>query len=143
MGPYIEQVKCVNRCSSATVREILQESPRCRPIILLQGDHGTKLLDATGYPRRERSPARRRAGAVRRVRRVLSAGRWRQAAFGDTVTVVNVLGNVLRHYFRRGPAAGGRRAVHLSGELPYEFRRVDARWLAGDDSAGTALRAGR
>ena len=64
-------------------------------------------------------------------------------AFGDTVTVVNVLGNVLRHYFRADlPRAGDEQYISLA-DSPYEFRRVDARWLTGDDSAGTALRAGR
>jgi hypothetical protein len=58
--------------------------------------------------------------------------------------VVNVLGNVLRHYFgAQLPRAGDEQYIS-STDFPYVFRKVDARWLAGDDSADTVLlRAGR
>ncbi len=105
MGPYIDQVKCVNRMVLATVRKILQES-RVDPIILLQGDHGTKLLNATGYDDVYTCPpaaARERVGAFGAYYLPDSGAK----AFGDTVTVVNVLGNVLRHYFKADlPRAG-------------------------------------
>ena len=65
------------------------------------------------------------------------------AAFGDTVTVVNVLGNVLRYYFGAHLPRAGDEQYISPADSPYEFRRVDARWLAGDDSAGPVLRAGR
>jgi hypothetical protein len=141
VAPYLEQVECVNRLVLDTVREILRAS-EVPPIILLQGDHGTRLLDATkGYPSSEQVPpaaARERFGAFGAY--YLPDGG--AAAFGDTVTVVNVLGNVLRYYFgARLPRAGDEQYISPA-DFPYAFRRVGARWLAGDDSAGAVHRAG-
>jgi hypothetical protein len=139
-APYIEQVQCVNRLLLAAVHQILRAS-KVPPIIILQGDHGTKLLGATGYPRAGEIPpaaARERVGAFGAY--YLPDGG--AAAFGDTVTVVNVLGNVLRYYFgARLPREGDEQYISPA-DFPYAFRRVDARWLAGD-TAGPLLRAGR
>jgi hypothetical protein len=141
VAPYLEQVECVNRLVLDTVREILRAS-EVPPIILLQGDHGTRLLDATkGYPSSEQVPpaaARERFGAFGAY--YLPDGG--AAAFGDTVTVVNVLGNVLRYYFGAHLPRAGDELYISPAAFPYEFRRVDARWLAGDDSAGPKLPAG-
>jgi len=140
VAPYLEQVECVNRLLLGTVREILRAS-KVPPIIILQGDHGTKLLGATGYRRAGDVPpaaARERFGAFGAY--YLPDGG--AAAFGDTVTVVNVLGNVLRYYFEaRLPRAGDEQYISPA-KYPYAFRRVDARWLAGDDSAEPVLRTG-
>ena len=140
-GPYIEQLQCTNRLLLATVRRILRTS-EVPPIIILQGDHGTKRLGATGYAEADSVPpaaARERVGAFGAY--YLPDGG--AAAFGDTVTVVNVLGNVLRYYFgARLPRAGDEQYISPA-EFPYAFRRVDARWLSGDDSAGPVLQAGR
>ena len=141
VGPYIEQLQCLNKMLLETVGQILRTS-EVPPIILLQGDHGSSLLAATGYSRAEDVPAdaaRERFGAFGAY--YLPDGG--AAAFGDTVTVVNVLGNVLRYYFgARLPRAGDEQYMSPA-KFPYEFRRVDAAWLAGDHSAGPALRAGR
>jgi hypothetical protein len=140
--PYLEQLECINRMLLGTVRRILQQS-RVPPIILLQGDHGTNLLDATGFARADQVPpdaARERFGTFGAY--YLPDGG--AAAFGDTVTLVNVLGNVLRYYLGADlPRADD--GLYISpAHFPYAFRKVDARWLAGDDSAGvTALGAGR
>jgi hypothetical protein len=138
---YVEQLRCLNRMVLRTVRRILRDSD-VPPIILLQGDHGTKVLGATGYPSSDEVPpdaARERVGAFGAY--YLPAGG--AAAFGDTVTVVNVMGNVLRHYLgARLPRAEDE--VYISpADIPYDFRRVDARWLSGDDSVGPEFRAGR
>jgi hypothetical protein len=141
VGPYIEQLQCLNRLVLGTVREILRAS-EVPPIIILQGDHGTKLLGATGYADVEKVPpaaARERVGAFGAY--YLPDGG--AAAFGDTVTVVNVLGNVLRYYFGANLPRAGDEQYISPAEFPYQFRRVDARWLAGDDSAEPVLRAGR
>jgi hypothetical protein len=141
VAPYIEQVECLNRMLLGTVTEILRAS-EVPPIILLQGDHGTKLLGATAYPDAEEVPpdaARERFGAFGAY--YLPDGG--AAAFGDTVTVVNVLGNVLRYYFGAHLPRAGDEQYISPADFPYEFRRVDARWLAGDHSAGPELRAGR
>jgi hypothetical protein len=140
VAPYLEQLECVNRLVLATVHKILRAS-EVPPIIMLQGDHGTELLGATAYPRAGEVPAaaaRERFGAFGAY--YLPDGG--AAAFGDTVTVVNVLGNVLRYYFGAHlPRAGDEQYISPSGS-PYAFRRVDGRWLAGDDSAAPVFRAG-
>ncbi len=139
--PYLEQLECVNRLLLGTVHQILRAS-EVPPIIILQGDHGTSLLGATGYPRAGEVPpaaARERFGAFGAY--YLPDGG--AAAFGDTVTVVNVLGNVLRYYFGAHLPRAGDEQYISPAEFPYAFRRVDARWLDGDDSAGPVLRAGR
>jgi hypothetical protein len=141
VAPYIQQLQCVNRLLLATVHQILRAS-EVPPIIVLQGDHGTSLLGATGYPHAGEVPpaaARERFGAFGAY--YLPAGG--AAAFGDTVTVVNVLGNVLRYYFGAHLPRAGDEQYISPANFPYAFRRVDARWLAGDDTAGPQLRAGR
>ena len=141
VGPYLEQLECVNHLLLATVRQILRTSD-VPPIIILQGDHGSKLLGATGYSHVDKVPpaaARERLGAFGAY--FLPGGG--AAAFGDTVTVVNVLGDVLRHYFGADLPRAGDEHYLSTVERPYEFRRVDAPWLAGVDSGGLNLRAGR
>jgi hypothetical protein len=59
------------------------------------------------------------------------------------VTVVNVLGNVLRHYFGAHLPRAGDEQYISPADFPYAFRMVDARWLAGKKSGGQVLRAGR
>ena len=140
VAPYLEQLECVNRLLLTTVHQILRAS-EVPPVILLQGDRGTELLGATAYPRAGEVPpaaARERFGAFGAYH--LPDGG--AAAFGDTVTVVNVLGNVLRYYFGAHlPRAGDEQYISPVGS-PYAFRRVDARWLAGDDSAAPVFRTG-
>ena len=94
---YVEQVQCLNRMVLATVTHLIRESD-VPPVILIQGDHGTGLRgfkwarrvgDVTPLAARERLGA---FGAY-----YLPGGGAR--SFGDSVTVVNVLGNVLRAYF--------------------------------------------
>jgi hypothetical protein len=140
VGPYLEQLECLNRMLLATVHRILERSA-VPPIILLQGDHGTSLLGATGYPDPAMVPpaaARERFGAFGAY--YLPDGG--AAAFGDTVTVVNVMGNVLRYYFGADLPRAGDEQYISPADFPYAFRRVDARWLAGDAPAGPRARAG-
>jgi hypothetical protein len=53
------------------------------------------------------------------------------AAFGDTVTVVNVLGNVLRRYFGAELPLEPNDQYLSVEPAPYRFVRVDPVWLAG------------
>jgi hypothetical protein len=126
---YLDQLQCLNRMVLATVTRLIRDSD-IPPIILLQGDHGSAVR---GFRRDHRladiSPleARERFGAFGAY--YLPDGGAR--AFGDSVTVVNVLGNVLRHYF--GAALPKEPdAQYMSVEdAPFNFRRVDPAWLAG------------
>ncbi|HEY7502534.1 MAG TPA: hypothetical protein VH700_00440 [Gemmatimonadales bacterium] len=139
-GPYLDQIQCLNRLVLATVHRILARS-EVPPIIILQGDHGSKLLHATGYPTPEDVPpaaARERFGAFGAY--YLPDGG--EEAFGDTVTVVNVMGNVLRHYFGAHLPRAGDEQYISTAEFPYDFRRVDAHWLARDLPSGSKARSG-
>jgi hypothetical protein len=125
---YLGQLECVNQRVLHLVTELIARS-EVPPIILLQGDHGTATLGYSDWPSPARVPAaaaRERFGAFGAY--YLPAGG--AAEFGDTVTVVNVMGNVLRHYFgARLPREPD--AQYLSLErAPYDFRRVDPAWLA-------------
>ena len=140
VAPYLEQLQCMNRLLLATVRRIQAESP-VPPVILLQSDHGTKLLHATGYPTPGEVPpaaARERFGAFGAY--YLPDGGAQ--AFGDTVTVVNVMGNVLRYYFGAHLPQAGNEGYISPAHFPYDFRRVDARWLVRDDPPGSKPRSG-
>jgi len=132
---YVEQVQCIDSLVLQLVDTLLRRSP-VPPIILIQGDHGSATLRYSDYPNAAAVPApaaRERFGAF---------GAYylpgdRKGSFGDTVTVVNVLGNVLRDYFG---AALPRQPddLYLSLETaPYAFRRIDPRWLAGSERAAT------
>jgi hypothetical protein len=140
VGPYLEQLQCLNHLLLGTVRRILAES-KVPPVIILQGDHGTKLLHATGYASAEEVPpaaARERFGAFGAY--YLPAGG--EAAFGDTVTVVNVLGNVLRYYLGADLPPAADEQYISPADAPYDFRRVDAGWLVGDEPSAPKAHAG-
>ncbi|MGH7525989.1 MAG: hypothetical protein ACREMX_04730 [Gemmatimonadales bacterium] len=127
-GVYVAQVECLNGMLLRLVTTLLRESA-VPPIILLQGDHGTKRLKFSYYPTADSIPAaaaRERLGAFGAYY-LPSHG---AEAFGDTVTVVNVLGNVLRYYFNADlPREPDDRYLSL-GRSPYAFHKVDPRWLA-------------
>jgi hypothetical protein len=118
---YVSQLECVNSMLLGVVTRLIRDS-EVAPIILLQGDHGTATLryskaTSAGLVRAE--AARERFGAFGAYYLPGSGA----AAFGDTVTVVNVLGNVLRHYFAaRLPREPDDLYLSLE-DTPYEFRR--------------------
>jgi Sulfatase len=137
---YLAQLQCVNRLLLATVRRIQAESP-VPPVILIQGDHGSKMLHAIGYAAPEDIPppaARERLGAFGAY--YLPGGG--AEAFGDTVTVVNVLGNVLRYYFRAQLPRSGDEQYISPALSPYNLLRVDERWLTGNGPAAQKARSG-
>jgi len=110
------------------------------PVILVVGDHGPRFADVDFYAHPERvSPAfvRERFGAFGAF--YLPAGG--DSAFAEPVTLVNVLGNVLRYYFG-AELAPGRDDMYLSGEEPYRFYHVDPRSLDHADPQ-TVRAAGR
>jgi hypothetical protein len=130
---YVQQIECLNRVVLRTVATILRNSD-IPPVILLQGDHGsnTPAFDSS-----------RTAGAI-----PWAAAYERLGAFGayylpdggakvvgDSVTVVNVLGDVLRYYLGADlPRESD--AMYLSTYYaPYTFKHVDFSWLAGSGPA--------
>ena len=134
--PYVEQIQCLNRLVLDLVTTLLRESER-PPIILLQGDHGSKALmfdQASSAEAITLAAARERLGAFGAY---YLPGRGREVV-GDSVTVVNVMGDVLRSYFGaelpRQPDD-----MYLSVDrAPYAFKRVDFGWLAGGNRSVTS-----
>ena len=128
---YVEQIQCLNHMVLDLVTTLLRTS-ELPPVILLQSDHGSKAL------------LFHKAGTAEEI--TVAAAKERLGAFGayylpdhgsevigDSVTIVNVMGNVLRFYLGaallREPDD-----MYLSVDpAPYAFKRVDFAWLAGDD----------
>ena len=129
---YTDQIQCLNRLVLAAVTHLIRDS-RVPPVILLQGDHGSLMnshwIKSNASARVEDVPpsaAWERFGAFGAY--YLPAGG--AAQFGDSVTIVNVLGNVLRSYFGANlPREPDDRYLSVTG-APFRLRRVDPRWLA-------------
>ena len=134
---YVGQLQCLNGLVLAAVTKILRDSD-LPPVILLQGDHGSAILNFRDAPSAEGLDARsawERFGAFGAYY-LPGAG---APAMGDSITVVNVLGHVLRGYFgaELPPEPDDR---YLSVEAsPFHFVRVDPAWLASGDSGPPAV----
>jgi hypothetical protein len=124
---YVDQMQCVDRLVLDAVRQILRDSP-VPPVILVVGDHGSRFTDVTYWQHPEAvTPAfvRERFGALGAF--YLPDGGARE--FRDTVSLVNVMRNVLRHYFGASlPPLPDE--YYTSGAFPFKLHRVDDRWLA-------------
>jgi hypothetical protein len=135
---YIGQIECTDRLVLKLVTSILRDSD-VPPVILLQGDHGSSTPGFDTAATAQDIPlasAWDRFGAFG----AYYLPDHGSAAFGDSVTVVNVLGNVLRYYLGadlpREPDD-----LYLSAYgAPYAFKRVSLAWLAQADSTGGAQR---
>jgi hypothetical protein len=140
---YIGQLRCLNGLVLATVRHLIRDSD-VPPVIILQGDHGSAMRAHWI-----------KTGRSRRAEAVPATAAWERfnafgayylpdcgaAAFGDSVTVVNVMGNVLRGYFG-ADLAREPDDRYLSVEPdPFRFVRVDPAWLAGGRDPGAATHA--
>lgn len=94
---YVEQVSCLNTLVLDAVRRILASS-RTPPIIILQGDHGPKVLGFNRVPSAERitmEQARERLGAFGAY--YLPEGGARE--FEGSLTLVNVFPKIFNYYF--------------------------------------------
>ena len=125
---YVGQLPCLNRMVLATVSRLIRDS-EVPPIILLQGDHGSATRGFTqAHAVADLTPlaAWERLGAFGAY--YLPGGGAQ--AFGDSVTVVNVMGNVLRYYFGAAlPREPDERYLSVE-DAPFAFRRAPAEWLA-------------
>jgi hypothetical protein len=129
---YTSQLECLNGLVLATVGRLLRDS-KTPPVILLQGDHGTAVR---GHViKTDRSPAVEQVPASVAWERFGAFGAYflpngGRRAFGDTVTVVNVLGNVLRYYFgARLPREPDTQYLSVEPD-PFRFRVATPAWLA-------------
>jgi len=124
---YVGQLPCLNRLVLKTVAHLIRDSD-VPPIILLQGDHGSATRGFTqAHEVDDLTPraAWERLGAFGAY--YLPGGG--AEAFGDSVTVVNVMGNVLRYYFRAElPREPDERYLSVES-APFAFRRASAEWL--------------
>ena len=136
---YTGQVACLNRMVLATVTHLVRDS-KVPPIILLQGDHGSSVhgfYTARSNEDISATAAWERFGAFGAY--YLPDGG--AAAFGDSVSVVNVLGNVLRYYFHADlPREPDDRYLAVEAH-PYRFIRVDPAWVASGDTVRRPITA--
>jgi len=119
---YVGQVRCIDRLVLDLVTALLRNSETA-PVILLVGDHGPRFADVDFYGHPEKVSAafiRERFGAFGAF--YLPAGGRRE--FSDSVSLVNVLGHVLRFYFG-AELPISRDEMYVSGQQPYRFYRVD------------------
>lgn len=126
---YVAQVRCADRLVLELVTTLLRRS-RTPPIILIVGDHGPRFTDVGfyGHPARVSTAfVRERFGALGAF--YLPAGGG--SAFREPVTLVNVLGDVLRYYLG-ATVPRSDDAMYVSGQELYRFYPVDPRLLAPD-----------
>ena len=119
---YIGQVRCVDRLVLDLVTALLQRSST-PPVILVVGDHGSRFADVGFYGHPESVSTafiRERFGAFGAF--YLPAGG--DSVFREPVSLVNVLGNVLRYYFNTDVAPAPN-DMYVSGEQLYRFYPVD------------------
>jgi len=141
---YIGQVRCADREVLRLVTELLRRSSP-PPVIILVGDHGSRFADVDFYAHPERVSRafiRERFGAFGAFYLPDGGG----SAFREPVTLVNVLGNVLRYYFGADlPPSSD--SMFVSGLELYRFFPVDPRILetparGPDSAAGSSPRKG-
>jgi hypothetical protein len=135
---YIRQLNCINQMTLELIDTVLRTS-KIPPIILLQGDHGTKTLGAPNMRSVNAitpAAARERFGAFGAY--YLPAGG--ASVFGDTVTVVNVLGNVLRYYLGADLRPEPNDLDMSVGRALYAVRRIDPAWLSRSSASNTRSR---
>jgi hypothetical protein len=134
----VNQVRCVNRWTLATVRALLERSDP-KPIIIVQGDHGPDQGDiglVTPPTKAQLAERLRPFGAYH-----LPDGG--AAAMPDSVSVVNVLRYVFGYYFDADLPPLPDRMYFSHWRLPYRMREVASDFtFVGADSATRPARAG-
>jgi hypothetical protein len=128
---YVAQIQCINQMVLDLVTTLLRTS-ELPPVILLQGDHGSKTLQFDKAGTAEKitlAAAKERLGAIGAYY-LPDRG---PEAFGDSVTVVNVLGNVLRYYVGAAQLREPDDLYISVDAAPYAFKQVDFAWLAQED----------
>jgi hypothetical protein len=118
---YVGQVRCVDGLLLGAVTELLRRSSTS-PVILVVGDHGSGFSDLGFYGHPESVPPafiHERFGAFGAFR--LPAGG--DSLFREPITLVNVMGKVLRYYFAADlpPSAD---SLYVSGEELFNFYPV-------------------
>ena len=118
---YVGQVRCVDGLLLGAVTALLRRSST-PPVILVVGDHGSGFSDLGFYGHPESVPPafiHERFGAFGAF--LLPAGG--DSLFREPITLVNVMGKVLRYYFAADlpPSAD---SLYVSGEELFNFYPV-------------------
>ncbi len=119
---YIGQVRCVDGLLLDAVTGLVQRSST-PPVILVVGDHGSGFSDLGFYGHPERVPPafiRERFGAFGAFH--LPAGG--DSLFREPVTLVNVMGHVLRYYFNADLPESAN-DMYVSGQELFRFYPVE------------------
>ena len=127
-GPYLAQLRCVDSLVLDLVTTLLRTS-RPAPVIIVVGDHGSRFAGPTFVERPESVSTaliRERFGAFGAF--YVPAGGDSQ--FTGSVTLVNVMRNVLRYYFGADlpPRPDG---MYVSGTRPFLYYQVDSTGYLG------------
>lgn len=120
---YVGQVRCVDGMLLGTVTALLRRSAT-PPVILVVGDHGSGFSDLGFYGHPERVPTtfiRERFGALGAF--YLPVGG--DSLFRGRVTLVNVMGKVLRYYFGANVPESAD-SMYVSGQELFRFYPVDS-----------------
>jgi hypothetical protein len=118
---YVEQVACVNRKLQDVVDSILAHAPR-PPVILIQADHGHGRLGRK-LPDLAVSPAPQVAERISVFAAYHLPGVAKEE-IGDSITPVNALRLVLRHYFGAELPPLPDLTYWSSNDRPYDYSWV-------------------
>jgi len=124
----LAQTRCVDRMVLDLVTTLLRDSP-VPPVIVVVGDHGSRFSAPKFAKHPDSLPTefmRERFGAFGAF--YLPAGG--DSAFTGSVSLVNVMGNVLRYYFGV-ELASSPDDMYVSGEFLYRFYQVDSTGYLG------------
>ena len=122
-GPYLAQLRCVDRLVLDLVTTVLRTS-RPAPVIIIVGDHGSRFAGPTFVERPESASTaliHERFGAFGAFH--LPDGGDGQ--FTGSVTLVNVMRDVFRYYFGADlpPRPDD---LYISGIRPFLYYKVDS-----------------
>jgi hypothetical protein len=124
----LAQTRCVDRMVLDLVTTLLRDSP-VPPVIVVVGDHGSRFSAPKFAKHPDSLPTefmRERFGAFGAF--YLPAGG--DSAFTGSVSLVNVMGNVLRYYFGV-ELASSPDDMYVSGDFLYRFYQVDSTGYLG------------
>jgi hypothetical protein len=119
---YVEQIECLNRKLLVLV-DALRERSRIPPVILLQSDHGHGRLGRKAPGLEATTPwqvAERRA-----IFAAYSLPGLRPGAVSDSISPVNAIRLVLRHYFSADLPPRPEVTYWSGWNRPYRFTRVE------------------
>ena len=118
---YVDQIRCLNR-KLMTLVDSLQQRSRIPPVILLQSDHGHGRL-GRDLPGLERATPDRISDRIS-VFGAYSLPGVSADSLADSITPVNVVRLVLRHYFRADLPPLQDATYWSAHDRPYRFIRV-------------------